>query len=105
MGPEALAQHEKDIIEKTKTMSLQELNTELNSVKRANKKVKGDPTYCSLKAQAKMHYHLRQECFHKAQSSYRNKMGCVAAFYSEQGRKHSEKLKETNKKAVEQMAT
>ncbi|KAK2179957.1 hypothetical protein NP493_464g00009 [Ridgeia piscesae] len=46
-----------------------------------------------------MHYRLRLECFEKARDAYRQHMMGVAAFYSQQGHVHTQKMKAANEAA------
>ncbi len=59
-----------------------------------------DPNYQDYRAEASMHYKLRHECFQKAQEAYRRGMKGAAAFYSQQGHLHTQKLREANKRAA-----
>ena len=60
-----------------------------------------DPDYHDYRAEASMHYRLRQELFQKAQEAYRHGMRNVASFYSQQGHLHTEKLRDANSRAAE----
>ncbi|XP_064481786.1 uncharacterized protein LOC135394760 isoform X2 [Ornithodoros turicata] len=55
--------------------------------------------YDALRKEATVHYHLRQESFQKAKSAYHRGMKTVAAFYSQQGRLHAEKMRTANERA------
>lgn len=62
-----------------------------------------DPDYHDFRAEASMHYRLRQELYQKAQEAYRRGMKNVASFYSQQGHLHTEKLREANQRAAEKI--
>lgn len=60
-----------------------------------------DPDYADYRAEASLHYRLRQECFAKAQKAHCRGHKSVAVFYSQQGSLHTEKLKAANMRAAE----
>ncbi|KAL4230773.1 NEDD4-binding protein 2 [Mactra antiquata] len=62
-----------------------------------------DPEYEDYRGEANLHHRLRQECFMKAREAYRRGLKQVASFYSQQGHQHTQKLKEANMRASNQI--
>lgn len=62
-----------------------------------------DAGFEDYRGEATLHHKLRQECFQKAQEAYRKGLKQVASFYSNQGHSHTQKLKEANMRASEQI--
>ncbi|EDO49717.1 predicted protein, partial [Nematostella vectensis] len=56
--------------------------------------------YADFRAEAAIHYQLRDECFKKAALAFSKKQGQLAQFYASQGRIHSEKIKQANDRAA-----
>lgn len=62
-----------------------------------------DAGFEDYRGEATLHHKLRQECFQKAQEAYRKGLKQVASFYSQQGHLHTQKLKEADMRASEQI--
>lgn len=60
----------------------------------------GSINYDTFRAEALMHYELRDECFRKAQEAFQRGLKPVAAFYSQQGRLHTRKVQAANRQAA-----
>ncbi|XP_015770243.1 PREDICTED: NEDD4-binding protein 2-like [Acropora digitifera] len=58
------------------------------------------PTYLDFRAEAFQHHKQRDEFFKKAALAFSNKQGDLAQVYAEQGRFHSQKVKEANARAA-----
>ncbi|XP_029182710.2 NEDD4-binding protein 2-like isoform X1 [Acropora millepora] len=58
------------------------------------------PTYLDFRAEAFQHHKQRDELFKKAALAFSNKQGDLAQVYAEQGRFHSQKVKEANERAA-----
>lgn len=58
------------------------------------------PSYRDFRAEAYQHHKLRDECFKKAALAFSNKQGQLAQFYAQQGRVHTQKMKEANARAA-----
>nr|XP_054755912.1 uncharacterized protein LOC129261913 [Lytechinus pictus] len=61
------------------------------------------PAYEDYRAEATLHFKQRDECFKKAAKAYHSGQKELAVHYSNQGRLHSMKLKEANRRAAEMM--
>ncbi|XP_041485019.1 uncharacterized protein LOC121431528 [Lytechinus variegatus] len=61
------------------------------------------PAYEDYRAEATLHFKQRDECFKKAAKAYHSGQKELAVYYSNQGRLHSMKLKEANRRAAEMM--
>ncbi|KAH3855313.1 hypothetical protein DPMN_097879 [Dreissena polymorpha] len=59
------------------------------------------PEYEDYRGEATLHHRLRHECFQKAQEAHRRGLKQVAAFYSQQGHQHTQRIKEANMRASE----
>lgn len=59
------------------------------------------PGYHDYRAEANLHYQQRQECFKKASEAFRKGQRELAAYYSEEGHKHTALLQEANQRASE----
>ena len=57
--------------------------------------------YAGLRAEAAVHAQLRNEAFQKASAAYAKKQGELAGYYASQGHRHTEKMKEANRRAAE----
>ncbi|XP_052089601.1 uncharacterized protein LOC127726317 isoform X2 [Mytilus californianus] len=109
MSKAAEENYEKHLIEAAKQQSLQEmLDSCLHAVHvpkviKDAKTVNASVDYEEFRGEANLHYRLRHECFQKAQEAHRRGMRQVASFYSEQGHLHTQKIKDANMRASEQI--
>ncbi|XP_013405628.1 NEDD4-binding protein 2 [Lingula anatina] len=102
MAPEALAEYERLLIERAQQESLED-QRRLASKHTEDYQDYETPEYQDFRAEADMHYALRQECFQKAQEAHRRGMQQVAVYYSQQGHLHTQYLKEANRRASEKI--
>ncbi|XP_071124652.1 uncharacterized protein [Mytilus edulis] len=109
MSKEAEENYEKHLIEAAKQQSLQEMLDSCLHVVHVPKIIKDAQTvrpsvdYEEFRGEANLHYRLRHECFQKAQEAHRRGMRQVASFYSNQGHLHTQKIKDANMRASEQI--
>ncbi|XP_076117136.1 uncharacterized protein LOC143084941 isoform X2 [Mytilus galloprovincialis] len=109
MSKEAEENYEKHLIEAAKQQSLQEMLDSCLHVVHVPKIIKDAQSvrpsvdYEEFRGEANLHYRLRHECFQKAQEAHRRGMRQVASFYSNQGHLHTQKIKDANMRASEQI--
>ncbi|CAG2187103.1 N4BP2 [Mytilus edulis] len=104
MSKEAEENYEKHLIEAAKQQSLQEMHmVHVPKIIKDAQTVRPSVDYEEFRGEANLHYRLRHECFQKAQEAHRRGMRQVASFYSEQGHLHTQKIKDANMRASEQI--
>jgi NEDD4-binding protein 2 len=59
-----------------------------------------EPEYRDYRAEAQQHANLRHEAFQKAAKAWRGKQKDLASYYAQQGREHSVKMEEANRRAA-----